>query len=160
MRPFTGQYERTIDSKNRIQIPSQIRAAIDAERDGAGLYVSLGERPGSLWLLTERGFEALAERMATETMADERSGPFERQFYSSTQFIDIDKQGRVVLPERLVRKARLGAEVTILGCKSRFEVWAREAFEKTYSIDWEGDQWPDWSAFLRMSGPGATVGKA
>ncbi len=160
MRPFTGQFERSIDAKNRVQIPSQLRAAIDAERDGAGLYVSLGECPGSLWVLTERGFEALAERMATETMADERSGHFERQFYSSTQFIDIDKQGRVVLPERLVRKARLGTEVTILGCKSRFELWAREAFEQKYSIDWDGEEWPNWSGFLRMPGPATPGGKA
>ena len=62
MRYFTGQYERTIDVKKRIQIPSQLRSGIDPQRDGTGLYVVLGEYRGTLSVYTERGFNELAGR--------------------------------------------------------------------------------------------------
>ena len=66
MRIFTGQYERSIDAKNRIQLPSQIRSAIYPDTDGRGLYITLGEHRGTLSIFTHRAFDTLAERMETE----------------------------------------------------------------------------------------------
>ena len=149
MQVFTGQYDRTIDAKNRIQLPSQLRAAIDRERDGPGLYVTLGEFPGTLALFTERGFEELSTRLETEYEQGEASRRFELQFYALASYVEMDKQGRVVLPERLVRKAKLGEEVFIVGQKHRIEIWKRADLEQAMEIDWAGDDWPDWPAFIR-----------
>jgi len=153
---FTGQFDRTLDGKNRIQIPSQLRAAIDPQRDGGGLYVVLGEHRGTLSVLTERGFDELAGRIATESMAGPESRRFELQFYSLANHVEVDKQGRLVLPDKLVRKARLQSEVTLVGQKTRFDIWSREAFDKAQGIDWEGDDWPDWSSFIRMRSSSGT----
>ena len=150
MRYFTGQYERTIDVKKRIQIPSQLRSGIDPQRDGTGLYVVLGEYRGTLSVYTERGFNELAGRISTESMAGPESRLFELQFYSLASHVEFDKQGRLVLPDKLVRKARLQDEVSLVGQKTRFDIWNREAFERTRGIDWDGDDWPDWSSFIRM----------
>ena len=76
---FTGQYDRTIDAKHRIQLPSQFRSLIDPERDGSSMYVILGERPETLSLFTERGFEALASRIETEFIPGRKSQRFELQ---------------------------------------------------------------------------------
>ena len=81
MRIFTGQFDRTIDAKNRIQLPSQLRASIDKERDGSGLYITLGESRGTVAIYTERGFEALSSRIETEFMSGPESRRFELQFY-------------------------------------------------------------------------------
>ncbi len=150
MRFFTGQYDRTIDSKKRIQIPAPLRSAIDTDRDGAGLYVTLGEHRGTLSILTERGFENLAGRVETEFMPGDDSRRFELQFYTLASFVEPDSQGRVVLPERLLRKARLTEEVYLIGQKTRIDVWNREQLDKSLGIDWDGDEWPDWQGFLRM----------
>ncbi len=150
MRYFTGQYERTIDAKKRIQIPSQLRAGIDPDHDGLGLYVVLGEHRGTLSIFTERAFDELAGRISTESMAGPESRRFELQFYALASHVELDKQGRLVLPDRLVRKARLQGEVALVGQKTRFDIWDREAFARTLGIDGEGDDWPDWSSFLRM----------
>ena len=104
MRIFTGQYERTIDAKNRVQLPSQLRAAIDPERDGLGLYVSLGEHRGTLSIFTARAFEQLASRIETEFMPGPESRRFELQFYALASSVDMDKQGRIVTPT--ARKTR------------------------------------------------------
>ncbi len=149
MPVFTGQYERTIDAKNRAQLPSQLRAAIDSERDGAGLYITLGEQRGTLSIFTERGFEELASRMETEFMSGPESRRFELQFYALASRVEVDKQGRFVLPDRLVKKAGLRQEVYLVGQKHRIDIWNREELERSMSIDWEGDDWPEWQGFLR-----------
>jgi MraZ protein len=150
MRIFTGQYERTIDAKNRIQLPSQLRAAIDPERDGKGLYVTLGEHRGTLSVFTERGFEELAARIETEFMPGPESRRFELQFYGLACYVDVDSQGRIVLPDPLCKKARLSADVFVVGQKYRIDVWNRTDLQRSMAIDWEGDDWPDWQGFLRM----------
>ena len=150
MRVFTGQYERTIDAKNRIQLPSQLRGAIDRERDGEGLYITLGEHRGTLSVFTERAFEELAARMETEFMPGPESRRFELQFYGLASHVDVDKQGRLVLPGRLRNKARLADEVLLVGQKHRIDVWNRVDLDRSMAIDWEGDDWPDWQGFLRM----------
>lgn len=150
MRIFTGQYERTIDAKNRIQLPSQLRAVVDPERDGAGLYVTLGEYRGTLSVFTERGFEELAARIETEFMPGPESRRFELQFFGLACHVDLDKQGRIVLPDRLRKKAALGEEVFLVGQKYRIDVWNRPELERSMAIDWEGEDWPDWQGFLRM----------
>jgi len=150
MRFFTGQYDRTIDDKNRIQLPSQLRSAIDPERDGAGLYVTLGEDQGTLSIFTERGFEELAGRIETEFIPGPDSAKFELQFYGLASHVDIDKQGRFVLPDRLVKKARLGTDVFLVGRKHRIDLWNRAELERSLGIDWGGEDWPNWQGFLRM----------
>ena len=149
MRFFTGQHERAIDEKNRIQLPSQLRNTINADRDGSGLYVTLGEHRGTLSIFTERGFEELAARIETEFMPGPEAQRFEPQFYSRASRVEPDKQGRFVLPEQLMSKARIGKDVILVGQKSRIDLWNRTSFEKSIGIDWEGDDWPDWQGFLR-----------
>jgi len=150
MRIFTGQYERSIDSKNRIQLPSQIRSAIDPDTDGQGLYVTLGENRGTVSIFTENAFHQLAARMETEFIPGPESRRFELQFYSLASYVEMDKQGRIILPTRLRQKARLGEEVYLVGQKFRLDVWNRDDLDRATGIDWEGEDWPDWQGFLRM----------
>lgn len=146
---FTGHHERTIDSKNRLQIPSQFRNAIDPERDGPGLYVILGVRRHSLSLVTEREFNELPDRIRTESMSDREALDFEQRFYSTASHLDMDKQGRVVLPEYLTSMVGIGGEVILAGAKHRIDIWRREDFRDLLAIDREHD-W-NWQRFLRSS---------
>jgi len=158
MRFFTGQHDRAIDDKNRIQLPSQLRGTIDAEQDGSGLYVTLGEHRGTLSIFTERGFESLASRIETEFMPGPDAQRFELQFYALASRVEPDKQGRFVLPERLMKKARIGKDVTLVGQKNRIDLWNRTDFDKSIGIDWDGDDWPDWQGFMRARpGPPGTA---
>jgi MraZ protein len=150
MRVFAGQYERTVDAKNRIQLPSQLRAAIESDQEKTALYVTLGEHRNTLSIFTEQGFDELAARMETEYMPGPETRRFELQFYSLSSPVEMDKQGRIVLPERLRKKAGLGEEVFLVGQKNRIDVWNRADLDRTLGIDWESDEWPDWQGFLRM----------
>ncbi|MCO6436939.1 MAG: hypothetical protein J5J06_07620 [Phycisphaerae bacterium] len=150
MRFFTGQFERTIDGKNRIQLPSQFRDTIDPEREGCPVYITPGEDKGTLSILPQRCFEELAGRIETEYMPGPESRRFERQFYSLASYVELDKQGRLVLPDRLRRMARLPDEIYLVGQKNRIDLWARDAFDRELGIDPDGADWPAWQDFLRM----------
>lgn len=151
MRYFTGQFERSIDDKKRLQLPAQFRDAIDQGRDGCLLYVTLGERSGTLSIYTEKGFEAVAARTETEVQSSPDALRFELQFFALTSSVEMDKQGRFVLPDRLVKKARLGSAVVLVGQGNRIEVWDPAALERSLGIDWAGEEWPSWQSFLRKS---------
>ena len=151
MPVFSGTHDRTIDSKGRVQLPSQLRGEIDPERDGAGLYVQLGEIPGTLSLYTAREFREIAQRARTKYTPGIESRRFELQFWGTAALVEIDNQGRFVIPEKLRRKAKLGEEVFLVGADYRIEIWNRADFERQVGIDWEGDMWPDWQDKLHQS---------
>jgi MraZ protein len=159
MRLFTGVHERSIDQKNRIQLPVQYRNVLGPESDGRGIYVTLGEDRHTLLIFSESGFDELATRMETEFNPGPEARRFELQFFSLASFVELDGQGRFVLPDRLRKKARLGDEVYLVGRKYRIEIWNKAEYERSLGIDWESDDWPEWQGYLRMrpaerAGPG------
>ncbi len=132
---FTGEYEHTIDAKNRLAIPSEIRALIQAERgannDGEPLkmYVTLGEGQ-CLCLYTEQGFEKRAEELDHSELDADELLAYERIMFSMTRQVELDKQGRIRLPETLLERAKLGSEVVLLGVKDHLEIRDREAWRE------------------------------
>jgi len=127
---FTGTYEHSIDSKNRLAIPSDIRHQIQrqmgaAEGDAIYLYVTLGEDQ-ALALYTEGGFEQRARELDDSALDPAELLAYERLLFSMARRVEVDKQGRVRLPETLLKQTGLGSEVVLLGVKDHLEVRDRE----------------------------------
>ena len=123
---FTGTYEHTIDSKNRLAIPSDIRHQVQremgaAEGDTIYLYVTLGEDQ-ALSLYTEEGFEQRARELDDSQLDPSELLAYERLLFSMARRVELDKQGRVRLPEPLLKQAQLESEVVLLGVKDHLEV--------------------------------------
>lgn len=134
---FTGTYEHTIDAKNRLAIPAEVRAQILAERGkGAAkgpvyLYVTPGEGQ-SLCLYTVEGFEKRAADLDQSTLDPELLLEYERLLYSHASRVEMDAQGRIRLPDLLLKMAGLAGEVVLLGVKDHLEIRDREAW-RTYA---------------------------
>ena len=131
---FTGTYEHTVDSKNRLAIPSDIRHQIQrqmgaAEGDAIYLYVTLGEDQ-SLSLYTEDGFEQRARELDDSELAPEDLLAYERLLFSMARRVELDKQGRVRLPETLLKQTGLATEVVLLGVKDHLEVRDRQQWQE------------------------------
>lgn len=127
---FTGTYEHTIDSKNRLAIPSDIRHQIQrqmgtAEGDTIYLYVTLGEDQ-ALALYTEEGFEQRAKELDNSQLDAAELLAYERLLFSLARRVELDKQGRVRLPESLLKQVELESEVVLLGVKDHLEVRDRQ----------------------------------
>ncbi len=156
MRVFVGSYPKSLDDKKRLQIPSQFCKVIHdgKEADKTRLYVTLGREEKTLSIFTEERFEAFVRRMETEYIPGPGPRKFELQFYAMTRQVEMDKQGRLTLPDDLAKKASLGSDMMLVGLKDHIVVWNRERFDAALGEDLEGDTWPDWEPYL-WSKPGS-----
>lgn len=118
---FTGEYEHTIDAKHRMAIPADFRSLMQPDSLGSAFYLSPGLN-GALWLWPERTFERLAGAMSSSLLQNEELMEFEQLLYSQSRRLELDKTGRVRLPERMLAEAQLGQQVVILGVKDHLEL--------------------------------------
>lgn len=129
---FTGTYEHAIDKKNRLAIPSEIRSQIQnevgaLEGQAIPLFVTLGEGR-TLSIYTERDFNRRAEQLDDSQLEPGELLDYERVFFSLARRVELDRQGRVRLPDALLKQTGLGAEVVLLGVKDHLEVHDRQAW--------------------------------
>ncbi len=134
---FAGHYEHTIDAKNRLAIPARFRSRLDPERDGAGFYVSPGQPPTTLWLYTERHFERLAQRPQSALIPDDDQLRFEQVFFPWAELVELDSQGRILVPEKMLRRSGLDREVVICGVRDHLEIRSRKQFDSEADASWE-----------------------
>ncbi len=129
---FTGTYDHTIDTKNRLAIPAEVRTRIKRS-SGTGddqavfLYLTLAE-DWTLCLYTEEGYEQRAHELDHSEMDSKELLEYERVFYSLSKAVEFDKQGRVTLPSNLLERSGLGSEVVLIGVKDHLEVRDRKAW--------------------------------
>jgi len=126
---FTGEYEHTIDAKQRMAIPAEVRALIDPDVHGKGFYVAPGPN-NALWIWPERTFEKMAAGLDPSLLPAEEMLPFERMLFSQARHLVPDKAGRVRLPERLLKLIGVRQAVVILGVKDHLELLAPSAWEE------------------------------
>lgn len=127
---FTNQYEHGIDGKNRLAIPAKWRSRLDPARDGNGFYVVPGTPPTTLWLYTERHFEALAQQVQSELIQDEDVLRFVQDFFPRADLVELDSQGRVLISEKMLKDAGLGKEVIVCGALDHIEIRSPEEHKK------------------------------
>ena len=127
---LTDAYERTIDEKNRIQIAAPHRNVLDPDRQGVALYLVPGERVGTVSLYPEKYFEDKVHSMRTDEIAGQDALDFEQMFFPQASRVEMDKQGRLVLPERQLASAKLGREIYVTGARYRLDLWNRADYEE------------------------------
>ena len=125
---FVGTYEHTIDAKQRLAIPADIRQQLEAGGQRA-LYCVLIEGP-TLALYTESGFQKRADELDNSQRPPEEVLLYEQMFYSNAARVELDPQGRVRMPERLLDMAKLARDVVLIGVKDHLEVHDREGWNR------------------------------
>ena len=119
---FLGEYRHTIDNKDRLTVPVRYRELIV---DGA--YILRGfDR--NLMVLTDKAFEAISHRLDQMSMTDPLTRALRRLIMGSATHLDIDKAGRILIPEFLCEKAGLHCdqEAILVGQGSYFEIWSSD----------------------------------
>ncbi|GJM26400.1 MAG: transcriptional regulator MraZ [Phycisphaerae bacterium] len=125
---FTDAFERTLDTKNRTQIPADFRNAMDPAIHGETFYLCPGEQPNTLSLLPEKYFDELAERVRPDLLDGDEAQSYEILFFSLSKRLDMDKQGRVVLPDRQLAMVDIGKDITFAGTNKRIDIWATKEY--------------------------------
>jgi MraZ protein len=133
---FLGEYEHTIDTKSRMAVPAKFRSQIDR-----GAVISKGMGACLSVYTMQRWEEKSNELVAGRSSEDLRD--FERRIYPSASEVELDAQGRIVIPAKLRSFAKIESEVTIAGVRDHFEIWNRDVW-RIYQerLDAEGNGIP------------------
>ncbi len=115
---FTGEYRHTVDDKGRIAVPSRFRAQLEG-----GAFVSRWI-DGCLAIFPKGEWDGLAAKVSALPLADASSRTFQRFIFAGAFEVDLDRQGRVVLPVSLRGFAGLEGEAVIVGSRDHAEIWA------------------------------------
>ncbi len=124
MARFFGRFEHSLDDKGRLILPAKFRGPF--ERGG---YLS-EYQDGCLSLWTPEEFELQMETMLEKASAGRSDRNLARVWASTSHELEIDKQGRMAIPQRLREYAGLVGEVLVLGAIDRVELWNREAWDQ------------------------------
>ncbi len=129
---LTGEYQHIVDSKSRVLISNKLRGQIDADEHGSNFYLVLGAN-GILCLYPERYFEQIALAVAPGTTAPDEAVSFERMSFSLASKVELDSQGRLLLNDKLRKRAGLKDNITLIGVRDHIELWNSESWEQYLS---------------------------
>lgn len=124
---FLGQYEHSLDDKGRVTLPARFRAALER-----GVVVTRG-LDGCLWVFTLEKWDEVAAKIDSLPWTQRGGRNFVRLMFSGAVDASPDKQGRIRIPDYLLKYAGISSEVVILGLNSKMEIWA-------------GDRWTEQQA--------------
>jgi len=126
---ITGEYDLTIDEKNRLSIPVRAREQVQSNENGWGFYVVLGANK-TVSLYPDRYYQRIALAVAPRKAAPDEWLTFERINYALAGRVELDRQGRVLLPEKSIRRAGLKEQVTLIGVRDHLEIWNQDQWEQ------------------------------
>lgn len=125
---FLGQYRHNIDEKGRIIIPAKFRD----ELRGGGFITQDFDK--NLRLLTVPAFEALYEKVSQMNTTDPAARQLQRLIFANANFVQLDRIGRILIPQYLRQVAGLEAEGVIVGVGKSIEIWAPQYWEEQVAL--------------------------
>lgn len=123
-----GEHDLTIDDKNRLLVPADIRKRMTPEvaDDAFFLIVGLNRVP---WLYPDRYYEDLVTRQAPDLTPGEELLAFDQMNFAMASRLEWDKQGRILIPDKTLKRTGLSRDITMIGVRDHLELWDREAWE-------------------------------
>ena len=114
---FIGEYQHSVDEKGRVQVPAKFRTQF---KSGAVVTRGLDD---SLFFYTKDEWAKIAERIAALPLSKSSARSFARLMLAGAMDVEIDKQGRMMLPKYLRQFASIKKNVVFAGLYSRVEIW-------------------------------------
>ncbi|MDD6810829.1 MAG: division/cell wall cluster transcriptional repressor MraZ [Lachnospiraceae bacterium] len=120
---FMGEYNHTIDTKGRLIIPSKFREAL------GDVFVVTKGLDGCLFVYDNAEWNVFEEKLKSLPLTNKDARQFVRFFLAGAAEVEVDKQGRILVPNVLREFAQLNKDVVLIGVASRIEIWSKERFE-------------------------------
>ncbi len=120
---FMGEFAHNIDRKGRLIMPAKFRDEL-----GERVIVNRG-LDGCLNVYTTEQWEAVYKKIAALPSTNKDARMYQRIFLSKASEVDLDSQGRILIPASLVSLAGLVKECLIIGVATHIEIWSKEKWE-------------------------------
>jgi MraZ protein len=127
---LAGEYEITLDSKNRINIPAEIRRVLIPKRDGEEFYIVTGVNLKT-WVYPDRVYENMVSSHQPPKMAPDRASmEFASLNFGGARKVEPDKQGRISLPPETAEKVRKFENPLLVGMQDHMQLWDMTAWRE------------------------------
>ncbi|HEU4527649.1 MAG TPA: division/cell wall cluster transcriptional repressor MraZ [Actinomycetota bacterium] len=124
MAELLGTHRYQLDPKGRVSLPARFR---DVFADGAVL--TLGQ-DGCLFCFPRAEWEARSDEVRGLPLSDAEGRAYARMFFGKAEAVELDTQGRLLIPQRLRGEIGIRKEVVVLGVFDRMEIWDKDAHER------------------------------
>lgn len=121
---FLGEFSHTIDDKGRLTIPAKFRDELES-----GVVITRG-LDGCLWAYGRSEWDTLADKIAQLPSTNPAARNFARFMFSIASDSIPDRQGRILLPQKLRDYAQIQDETIIIGVKNKLEIWSPAKWEE------------------------------
>lgn len=125
---FIGEFSHSLDEKGRLIVPSKFREGL-----GNNFVVTKG-LDGCLFAYDNTEWKALEDKLRALPLTNKDARKFQRFMLAGAASVEIDKQGRILLPANLRDHAGLLKDVVLIGVGGRIEIWDKEAYEDSQSF--------------------------
>jgi len=121
---FTGRYYHTIETKGRLAIPQAFREELTS-----GGVVTWG-MDGCLFLFPNSYWQKFSEKLASLSLTNPQARNLTRLLVQSAVDLNLDAQGRTLIPDHLKQQANLKKQVVVAGSLTRIEIWDRDLYHE------------------------------
>ena len=122
---FLGRYQHSVDNKGRLTIPARYRDLLAAD----GAYVTQGFED-NLIVYTTPAFERIYQGINQMSMTNPMSRILRRLMFSGAERVDVDRAGRILIPQFLREFARLEDQAVVVGAGDYFEIWSPDLWQE------------------------------
>jgi len=117
---FQGEFEYSLDNRGRIPIPARYRASFGSR---ATLVQS---QDGCVEVYTIEAYQKVSEFVTAQRPTNKKARRMRRRFFGHSFDVDLDGQGRILVPPKLREHGELSGPVTVVGCGEHLELWNPE----------------------------------
>ncbi|OIO50083.1 MAG: cell division/cell wall cluster transcriptional repressor MraZ [Candidatus Brennerbacteria bacterium CG11_big_fil_rev_8_21_14_0_20_43_10] len=114
---FIGEYQHNIDQKGRMAVPVKFRKQVSG-----GAVITRG-LDACLFVFTKDEWEKLAQKLSVLPLTQSNSRAFARLMFAGAHDVELDSQGRILVPDHLRTYAGLTKKVIVAGVFNRLEIW-------------------------------------
>ena len=120
---FMGEFDHTTDPKGRLIVPSKFR-----EELGDTFVVTEG-LDGCLLAYAKPEWDRVTTGLRELSLVNKNGRQFIRFFFAGAAEIEMDKQGRILIPEKLREFAGITKDVVSVGADNKLEIWSKDRYE-------------------------------
>lgn len=126
---FLGEYKLKFTGKGRVVLPYKFRQQLKRQK----VILSRGFEK-CIWGFDIKDFEEEAKKQLEISATEERARYMRRCLFSSSESVELDAQGRIIIPSALLDFAGVKEEVAVIGAGDHFEIWNARIWKKHIKI--------------------------
>jgi MraZ protein len=121
---FLGRFEHSVDNKGRVSVPARFRGELAGE-----LIITRGN-DRCLYLFTQDAWEPLAAKLNALPTGDADARNLRRAVFSAAEPVELDRQGRIMIPDHLRHYSNINGNVSIIGLGTYIEIWDQQSWQE------------------------------